>query len=57
MRPSYNRVELDGNEIQVTLRYQGEGEEALASGSWRPVVNILFHPPHERYVRYDRLPF
>jgi Icc protein len=57
MRPSYNRIELDGDEIQVTLRYPGEGEEALASGSWRPVANIRFHPPYERYVRYDRLPF
>jgi 3',5'-cyclic-AMP phosphodiesterase len=56
MRPSYNRIELDGHQIQVTLRYPGEGEEALASGSWRPVANIVFHPPHERYVRYDRLP-
>jgi 3',5'-cyclic AMP phosphodiesterase CpdA len=57
MRPSYNRIELDGDEIGVTLRYPGEGEEPLASGSWRPVANIVFHPPHERYVRYDRLPF
>ena len=57
MRPSYNRIELDGDEIRITLRYPGEGEEPLASGSWRPVANILFHPPHERYVRYDRLPF
>jgi Icc protein len=57
MRPSYNRIDMDGDEIRVTLRYPGEGEEALASGSWRPGVNILFHPPYERYVRYDRLPF
>jgi predicted phosphodiesterase len=57
MRPSYNRIELDGDEIHITLRYPGEGEEPLASGSWRPVANIVFHPPYERYVRYDRLPF
>ena len=57
MRPSYNRIELDGDEIRITLRYPGEGAEPLASGSWRPVANILFHPPHGRYVRYDRLPF
>jgi hypothetical protein len=24
---------------------------------WRRVANIVFHPPYERYVRYDRLPF
>ena len=52
MPPSYNRIELDGDEIQVTLSYPGEGEEALASGSWRPLANIRFHPPRERYVRY-----
>jgi Icc protein len=57
MRPSYNQIELVGDEIRITLRYAGEGEEVLASGSWRPVANILFHPPNERYVRYDRLPF
>jgi hypothetical protein len=38
MRPSYNRIELEGDEIRVTLRYPGEGEEPLASGSWRPVA-------------------
>ena len=35
MRPSYNRIELDGDEIRITLRYPGEGGEPLASGSWR----------------------
>jgi hypothetical protein len=52
MPPSYNRIELDGDEIQVTLSYPGEGEEVLASGTWRPLVNIRFHPSRERYVRY-----
>jgi hypothetical protein len=46
MRTSYNRIELDGDEIQVTLRYPDEGEEALASGPWRPAANIVFHPPY-----------
>ena len=41
----------------TTLRYPGEGREPLAGGSRRPVANFFFYPPHERYVRHDRLPF
>ncbi len=57
MPPSYNQIELDSEEIRITLRYPGEGQEPLVSGSWRPLANIEFHPQLERYVRYDRLPF
>lgn len=54
--PSYNRIELDSEEISITLRYPGEGEEPLASGVWQPVANVQFHPEFERHVRFDKLP-
>ena len=57
MSPSYNQIELGSEDIRITMKYPGEGGEPLASGSWRPVPNVEFHPDSERYVRFDKLPF
>ncbi len=57
MAPSYNQIELDSEEIRITMKYPGGGGEPLASGTWRPVPNIKLHPEAKRYVRFDKLPF
>ncbi len=57
MPPSYNQIELDSEEIRVTLRYPGEHQEPFASGTWKPPTSIRFHPEPERYVRYERSSF
>ncbi len=57
MPPSYNHIEITPKEIKITLRYPGNDQEPLASGSWQRPTNIQLHPELSRYVRYDRLPF
>jgi Icc protein len=57
MPPSYNVIDLDAESVRITLRRPGEGEEPLATFSREPVTTSVFHPPLERFVRYDVLPF
>ncbi len=58
--PSYNVIDINENEVNITLKQPGKGEageEPLASFSRDPVRTSKFYPEFERYVRYDRLPF
>jgi Icc protein len=55
MPPSYNVIDLDADSVRISLRRPGEGEEPLASFSREPVTTSVFHPPLDRFVRYDVL--
>ena len=57
MPPSYNVIDLDAESVRIVLRRPGEGVEPLASFSRQPVTTSVFHPPLDRFVRYDMLPF
>ena len=58
MPPSYNVIELDSENVKITLREPGKGEgEPLASFSRDPVTTSKFFPNFGRFVKYDRLPF
>src|SRR4051812_23313112 len=56
MPPSYNVIEIDADEVRIAMRQPGQGlqgEEPLAQFARRPVTTSEFHPPLERFVRYD----
>ena len=60
MPPSYNVIELDGEQVRIVLRQPAQGDagvEPLASFSRQPVTTSRFYPQLERFVRYDQLPF
>jgi 3',5'-cyclic AMP phosphodiesterase CpdA len=55
MPPSYNVIDLDETSVRISLRRPGQGEEPLASFSREPVTTSVFHPPLDRFVRYEAL--
>ena len=56
MPPSYNVIEIDPTQVQITLREPGKGEgEPLASFSRSAVTTSKFYPDFSRFVKYDRL--
>jgi 3',5'-cyclic-AMP phosphodiesterase len=60
MPPSYNVIEIDADEVRITMRQPGQGaqgEEPLARFARRPVTTSELHPRLERFVRYDAHPF
>jgi len=60
MPPSYNVIELDADEVRITLRQPGEGKEGqepLARFARRPVTTSEMYPELERFVRYAASPF
>jgi hypothetical protein len=59
MPPSYNVIEIDVDEVRITMRQPGQGtqgEEPLAHFARRPVTTSEFYPPLERFVRYAKEP-
>jgi Icc protein len=59
MPPSYNVIEIDADEVRITMRQPGQGtpgEEPLAHFARRPVTTSEFYPPLERFVRYPKQP-
>jgi hypothetical protein len=57
MPPSYNVIEIDVDEVRITMRQPGQGtqgEAPLAHFARRPVTTSEFHPPLERFVRYAK---
>jgi 3',5'-cyclic AMP phosphodiesterase CpdA len=60
MPPSYNVIDLEPDEVHITLRQPGrgaEGEEPLARFARPPVTTSHFYPTLERFVRYASPPF
>jgi 3',5'-cyclic-AMP phosphodiesterase len=60
MPPSYNVIELDADEVRITLRQPGQGaagEEPLARFAREAVTTSRFYPKLERFVRYASPPF
>jgi 3',5'-cyclic-AMP phosphodiesterase len=60
MPPSYNVIEIDDQNVRITLKQPAkgkEGEDPLASFARAPVSTSEFYPDFERFVLYDRLPF
>jgi Icc protein len=59
MPPSYNVIEIDVDEVRISMRQPGQGpqgEEPLAHFARRPVTTSEFYPPLERFVRYGKEP-
>ena len=60
MPPSYNLIDLDADEVRITMRHPGkgaEGEEPLARFAREVASTSHFYPELKRFVRYDaRLP-
>jgi hypothetical protein len=59
MPPSYNVIEIDADEVRISMRQPGQGtrgEEPLAHFARRPVTTSEFYPPLERFVRYAKQP-
>ena len=54
--PSYNVVEFGNEEVLITLRQPGGGEEPLARFSRQAVTTSEIYPELERFVRYDEGP-
>jgi 3',5'-cyclic AMP phosphodiesterase CpdA len=55
MPPSYNVIDLDSDEVRITLRQPGQGvagEEPLARFAREAVTTSQFYPGLERFVRY-----
>jgi len=59
MPPSYNVIEIGGEQIHVTMHQPGRRgeEEPLATFAREPVSTSEFHPAFERFVRFEKLPF
>jgi Icc protein len=59
MPPSYNLIELDSEQVRVTMRTpaQRERDEPLATFAREAVSTSQFYPAFERFVRFERLPF
>jgi Icc protein len=60
MPPSYNVIELDAQEVRITMRQPGrgvDGEEPLARFARVPVTTSEFYPALDRFVRYAADPF
>jgi Icc protein len=60
MPPSYNVIDLDPDEVRITLRQPGRGaagEEPLARFAREAVTTSQFYPKMERFVRYASTPF
>jgi Icc protein len=60
MPPSYNVIELDAQEVRITMRQPGrgvQGDESLARFARVPVTTSEFYPALDRFVRYDVDPF
>jgi Icc protein len=60
MPPSYNVIEIDADEVRISMRQPGEGrqgEEPLARFARRPVTTSQFYPELERFVRYAPDPY
>jgi Icc protein len=56
MPPSYNVIEIDEDDVRIAMQQPGkgpQGREPLAHFARRPVTTSEFHPPLERFVRYD----
>ena len=60
MPPSYNVIDLEADEVRITMREPGRGgvgEEALARFAREAVTTSQFYPGLERFVRYASPPF
>ena len=60
MPPSYNVIDLDADEVLITLRQPGRGtagEEPLAHFAREAVTTSRFYPRLERFVRYASPPY
>jgi Icc protein len=60
MPPSYNVIEIDADEVRVTLRQPARGAagvEPLAHFAREAVTTSRFYPELERFVRYELEPF
>jgi 3',5'-cyclic-AMP phosphodiesterase len=60
MPPSYNVIEIDGEEVRIAMRQPGQGsrgEEPLARFAREAVTTSRFYPELDRFVRYDADPF
>jgi len=59
MPPSYNVIDLEADEVRITMREPGRGgvgEEALARFAREAVTTSQFYPGLERFVRYASPP-
>lgn len=52
MPPSYNVIDLEPDEVRVTIRFPGGGEEPLARFARMPHTTSELYPSLERFVRY-----
>jgi hypothetical protein len=60
MPPSYNVIDIDADEIRISMRQPGQGargEEPLARFAREPVTTSRFYPQLARFVRYEADPF
>jgi 3',5'-cyclic-AMP phosphodiesterase len=59
MPPSYNLIDIDEDEVRVTMRKPGrrDKDEPLATFAREPVSTIQLDPDFERFVRFEELPF
>jgi 3',5'-cyclic AMP phosphodiesterase CpdA len=60
MPPSYNVIELDADEVRITMRQPGQGTagaEPLARFAREAVTTSEFYPKLDRFVRYASPPF
>src|ERR687883_712032 len=60
MPPSYNLIDIDADEIRISMRQPGQGaagEEPLARFAREAVTTSRFYPDLERLVRYALPPF